>query len=282
MENLWDWIQTSGLKIFLIIAVAFLFERFSSLIAARLVKSAMNPDKYASPREERLREKTVAGLVSAVIKIAVAAIALMVILSELDIDIGPLIAGAGVAGLAIGFGAQSLIKDFIAGVFIVLENQYRVGDIVKLNGVGGQVQKITTRITVLRDLDGNVHYFPNGSIETATNMSMEFAKINMDIGVSYSSDIDKVKTVVNQVGEDLSNDEEWSSYIIKAPYFARVKDFADSAILIKIFGKVQPAKQWAVEGELRKRLKKAFDKNDIEIPFHQVVVHQPKKKSAKG
>lgn len=281
MENLWDWIQTSGLKILLIIAVAFLFERFSSLIAARLVKSAMNPDKYASPREERLREKTVAGLVSALIKIFVAVIALMVILSELDIDIGPLIAGAGVAGLAIGFGAQSLIKDFIAGVFIVLENQYRVGDIVKLNGVGGQVQKITTRITVLRDLDGNVHYYPNGSITTATNMSMEFAKINMEIGVSYSSDIEKVQKVIDKVGNDLAEDEEWKSSIIKPPYFARVNDFADSAIIVKIFGKVQPAKQWAVEGEMRRRIKIAFDKNGIEIPFHQVVVHQAKKPAKK-
>jgi len=159
----------------------------------------------------------------------------------------------------------------------VLENQYRVGDIVKLKGIGGRVTKLTTRITVLRDLDGNVHYIPNGSIDMATNLTMEYAKVNLDIGVSYDADLDKVKDVVNQVGLELAEDEQWKDFITDAPYFARVNDFADSAVVIKIFGKVLPAKQWAVEGELRKRLKAAFDKNQITIPYPQVTVHQSRK-----
>jgi small conductance mechanosensitive channel len=198
------------------------------------------------------------------------------------VEIGPLLAGAGVAGFALGFGAQNLIKDFIAGIFIVLENQYRVGDIIKVKGVGGRVIKLTTRITVLRDLDGNVHYIPNGSIEQATNLTMEYAKINMDISVSYESDLDKVKDVVNDVGLELSKDEEWKDYITDAPYFARVSALGDSAVIIKIFGKVLPAKQWAVEGELRKRLKMAFDKNNIRIPYPQLTIHQAKKPAKKN
>src|SRR5690606_7833728 len=120
------------------------------------------------------------------------------------------------------------IKDFIAGIFIVLENQYRVGDIIKINNVGGRVVKLTTRITVLRDIDGNVHYIPNGSIAMATNMTMEYAKINLEITVSYDADLDKVKDIINKIGLDLAKDEEWKVFITSAPYFARVSNLGES------------------------------------------------------
>jgi small conductance mechanosensitive channel len=272
-----DWLSTTGWKIVIIVLGTWLVDKFGRTVVARVVKGSINPDRYASEREERLREKTIVSLVTAIGRIAVTGLAILIILGELDIEIGPLLAGAGVVGFAIGFGAQNLIKDFIAGIFIVLENQYRVGDIVKLKGIGGRVTKLTTRITVLRDLDGNVHYIPNGNIDMATNLTMEYAKVNLAIGVSYDSDLDKVQEVVNKVGLELAEDEQWKDFITDAPYFARVNDFADSAVIIKIFGKVLPAKQWAVEGELRKRLKQAFDKNKITIPFPQVTVHQAKK-----
>lgn len=276
-----DWLSTTGWKIVIIILGTWLVDKFGQRVVARVVKGSINPDRYASEREERLRERTIVTLVTAIGRIAVTGLAILVILGELDIEIGPLLAGAGVVGFALGFGAQSLIKDFIAGIFIVLENQYRVGDIVKLKGIGGRVTKLTTRITVLRDLDGNVHYIPNGSVDMATNLTMEYAKVNLSIGVGYDADLDKVKDVVNQVGLDLSKDEQWKDFITDAPYFARVNDFSDSAVIIKIFGKVLPAKQWAVEGELRKRLKQAFDKNKITIPYQQVTVHQAKKQTKK-
>ena len=277
-----DWIAATGVKVLVIVLVAVLLEKFLQSIVSGIVRSSIDRERYSSEREERLRERTIISLVTAVARIAVIGIALLIVLSELGVEIGPLLAGAGVAGFALGFGAQNLIKDFIAGIFIVLENQYRVGDIIKVKGVGGRVIKLTTRITVLRDLDGNVHYIPNGSIEQATNLTMEYAKINMDISVSYESDLDKVKDVVNDVGLELSKDEEWKDYITDAPYFARVSALGDSAVIIKIFGKVLPAKQWAVEGELRKRLKMAFDKNNIRIPYPQLTIHQAKESAKKN
>lgn len=277
VDQAMNWIANHGINVVLIILVALIIDRFIGLIITRIVNNAIDPDKYTSKREERLREKTITGLLIAIAHGAIGLTVLILVLNELSVNIGALLAGAGVIGFVIGFGAQSLIKDFIAGIFIVLENQYRVGDIVELNGIGGQVKKITTRITVLRDLDGNVHYIPNGSISMATNMTMEYAKINMKIGVSYDSDIEKVKDVINDVGLKLAKDKDWSKFITEAPYFARVNDFADSAIIIRIFGKTLPAKQWSIEGELRKRIKIAFDKNKIVIPFQQVVIHQAKK-----
>jgi small conductance mechanosensitive channel len=271
-----DWSQVSGIKVLSILLVAWLFNQFGLMAIKKIIHSVMKPDKYASQREEKLRENTIVGLVSTVLHLLVWVLAILIVLTELNVNIGPLIAGAGVIGFAIGFGAQSLVKDFIAGIFIVLENQYRVGDVVDLDGVGGKVQRITMRSTVLRDLNGNLHHIPNGTVSRSTNKTMEYARINLTIGVSYKSDIEKVKKVINAVGLELSKDEEWKDQIIEAPYFVRISDFAESAVKIKIFGKVLPAKQWAITGELRRRIKMAFDKNKIEIPFPQRVIHNAK------
>ena len=157
-----------------------------------------------------------------------------------------------------------------------MENQYRVGDVVKLNDVSGTVQKISMRTTVLRDMSGNVHHIPNGSITHATNKTMEFSKINLNIGVSYESDIDKVENVINKVGKDLSKDKDWHEFIIEDPQFLRVTKFAESAIIIKVVAKTQATMQWKVAGELRRRLKVAFEKNNIKIPFPQLTIHQDK------
>jgi len=278
LDAVTDWALDSGPVVLAVVVITFLVERFGSIIVTQIVRRSIHRDNYTSAREEKLREDTIIGLFSAVLRVGIILIAVMVLLSELGLEIGPLLAGAGVAGFAIGFGAQNLIKDFIAGVFIVFENQYRVGDVVELNGVSGTVKKISMRITVLRDLDGNVHYIPNGSIEKATNMTMEYASINLDIRVAYEADIDKVRDVVNQVGTELAKDKDWKEYILTAPYYARLNGFGDSSVNIKIFGKVLPAKQWSVEGELRRRLKIAFDKNKITIPYPQRVVHTAKDK----
>lgn len=272
-----EWILDSGPTVLVVIIVTALVERFGSIVISRIVRRTINHDNYSSEREEKLREDTIISMVSAIVRIGIFLIAIMVLLSELGLEIGPLLAGAGVAGFAIGFGAQHMIKDFIAGIFVVLENQYRVGDVVTLNGVSGTVKRITMRITVLRDLDGNVHYIPNGSPSYSTNMTMEYGKINLDIGVAYEADIDKVRDVVNEVGLELSKDDDWKDFILEAPYYARLSGFGDSSVNIKIFGKVQPAKQWSVEGELRRRLKIAFEKNKISIPYPQRVIHQAKK-----
>ena len=273
-----NWLETSGVSILLIIAGAWLFSRFGKMIITRGIRTAIKPDRYASEREERLREDTLIGITVATMRVLIWLLAAMIALSELNIDIGPLVAGAGVVGIALGFGAQELIQDFVSGIFIILENQYRIGDVVEFEGVSGQVTDITMRSTVIRDLDGSEHHFPNGMIRHTVNKTMEYSKVNLDIGVSYEDDLKKVETVVNDVGSELANDDTWADDIIEAPTFLRVDNFGDSSVDIKIVGRTKPSRQWAVTGELRKRLKLAFDKHGIEIPYPQRVMHQAKSK----
>ncbi|MFA6262258.1 MAG: mechanosensitive ion channel family protein [Bacteroidia bacterium] len=209
-------------------------------------------------------------------KIIILLLAMLMILQEIGIPIGPILAGAGIIGLAVGFGGQYLIRDIISGFFIILENQYRVGDVVNFDGTGGLVEDISLRMTTLRDLDGTVHHIPHGEIKRVANLSKDFARINLNLGISYNSKLDHVIRVVNLVGNELANDPLWQEYIIKPPQFLRIDDFADSSIVIKILGETQPLKQWEVTGELRKRIKFAFDLEGIEIPFPQRVIHQVK------
>ena len=270
------------LPIAFIILGALVVWQFSLNIISNIIRRSIRPDKFKSVREEKLREDTLISILNATLKISVVIIAIMLVMTEVGIEIAPLLAGAGVAGVALGFGAQSMVKDYLAGMFIIMENQYRVGDIVRINNedrVAGVVERLTVRQTVLRDLDGMVHHIPNGEITVATNMTMEFSKINLDIGVGYSTDLDKLEKIVNDVGIELMKDKDWKEKIIEVPKFERVDDFGDSAIIVKILGKTQPTEQWAVAGQMRKRLKKAFDKNGIEIPFPQRTIHQTKKTS---
>jgi small conductance mechanosensitive channel len=197
----------------------------------------------------------------------------MMILSEAGVAIGPLLAAAGIAGIAFGFGGQYLIRDIISGLFITLENQYRIGDVVCFDGTCGLVEDITLRMTTLRNLDGTVHHIPHGEIKTVSNLTKHYARVNLNVGVSYGSNLEHVIEVVNRVGRELAEDPAWKEHVTKAPQFLRVDDFADSAVIIKILGETKPIKQWDVTGELRKRLKIAFDKEGIEIPFPQRVVH---------
>ncbi len=264
-------------NIFLIISLAYLSRKFVMIFLRRIIRGAIKSDHFKTSKDEKQREDTLISTVSAGLHVTIWVLALLLILSEVGVNIAPLIAGAGIAGLAIGFGAQSLVKDFLAGMFILAENQYRVGDVVQLNGsVSGVVERITLRETVLRDLDGKVHHMSNGEITLATNMTMEYSKVNLNIGVGYQTDIEKLEKIINEVGKKLSTEADWQDYIIEAPKFLRINDFADSAIEVKIVGRTAPSKQWSVTGELRKRLKIAFDKNDIEIPFPQRVLHQSK------
>ncbi len=196
------------------------------------------------------------------------------VIQEVGISIGPLLAGAGIIGLAVGFGGQYLIRDIISGFFIILENQYRIGDIISIDNTSGQVEDISLRMTTLRDLDGTVHHIPHGEIKKVSNLTKYFSRVNLNIGIGYKSNLDHVITVINKIGCDLYEDPNWKPFIIKAPSFLRVGDFGDSAIIVKILGETIPLKQWDVAGELRKRIKIAFDEEGIEIPFPQRVIHQ--------
>jgi small-conductance mechanosensitive channel len=267
------WLFTSGIRILVILIVVFLINRFGASFIERIIRKVVRTNHFSSKEAEKKRENTLINVFSMTLKVFVWIIAFMMVISELGINIGPILAAAGVAGLAFGFGGQYLIRDVISGLFIILENQYRVGDIVCLGEKCGLVEDINLRLTTLRDLDGTVHHIPNGEIKSASNLSKYFSRVNLDIGVSYSSNLEKVIEVVNKVGSDLAQDPQWKGQIRKAPQFLRVDDFADSAVIIKILGETEPLKQWDVAGELRKRLKIAFDREGIKIPFPQRVIH---------
>ncbi|OYX79772.1 MAG: hypothetical protein B7Y83_19150 [Flavobacteriales bacterium 32-34-25] len=157
---------------------------------------------------------------------------------------------------------------------MILENQYRVGDVVDLDLASGKVEQISLRKTTLRDLDGTVHHVPHGEIKRVSNLSTEFSRININIGIGYSSDIEHVINIINKIGTDLANDPEWKEYIILAPQFLRIDEFGDSSIVLKILGETQSDKKWDITGELRKRIKITFDQEGIEIPFPQLVIHK--------
>jgi len=267
------WFLTHGIKILIILIAVYSIDRIGGKIIERIVRRGV---KDTTKEATEKRQNTLIGVFTGALKIAVWLMAIMMILSELGINIGPILAGAGILGVALGFGAQYMIRDFLAGLFIIIENQYREGDVVCLDGTCGLVEDITLRKTILRDLDGIVHHIPNGEIKKASNLSKKFARVNLNIGVAYKEDLNKVIEVVNEVGKELAEDPEWEESIINPPQFLRIDDFGESAIIIKILGETKPLKQWDVTGELRKRIKVAFDKKGIEIPFPQRVIHRTK------
>jgi small conductance mechanosensitive channel len=235
---------------------------------ARGIRGFVARGAPGQPDEEvRKRADTLSSVLIAAGQVFIIVIAAFIVLSELGINIGPILAGAGIVGIAIGFGAQSLVKDIIAGVFIIMENQYRVGDVVKIADISGLVEQINLRRTVLRDLDGIVHTVPNGEIRVASNLTKEWARVNLNISVSYGTDLDHAIAVINRVCQEMAQEPEWAPLIIKTPQVLRVDNLGDSGIDLKILGDTKPIRQWDVMGEIRKRVKKTFDEEGIEIPW---------------
>ena len=263
------WMVSHGLRILLILIAAYILNQIASRFIEKAVRIAIRPDLSSDAGSEKKREDTLIRIFTWTIRIILIIVALMMILDEAGIPIGPMLAGAGIIGLAVGFGGQYLIRDIITGFFMILENQYRIGDSVRFDTTSGIVEDISLRITTLRDLDGTVHHVPHGEIKRVSNLSKNFSRINLNIGIAYDSELEKVINVVNQVGAELAADPRWKDLILRQPQFLRVDDFTDTAMVIKILGETLPSKQWEVTGELRKRLKMAFDKSGIEIPFTQ-------------
>ncbi len=283
-DTLTDFLNNTLVRIILIVAVIVLARGIAGLAIERMVRRSVRAHRYADKLDEKKREQTLITIFHTATTLGLWVIGILVILSELNVNFAALATGAGVIGLVIGVGAQNFIRDVLAGIFIIIENQYRVGDIItiKINNteVSGVVEEITVRITRLRDLDGNLHVVQNGSAAFITNRSFDFANVNVDIGVSYDASIDNVETVLNEVGTVMAKDKSWQDHIIEPIQFLRVDSFGDSCVNIKALGKVKPGMQWEVAGDFRRRLKAAFDKHDIIIPFPQLVVHQaaPNKK----
>ena len=241
--------------------IKFILKKSKDIIKEKIEKKSKFPD------ESIKRIETLFSIFSKIVYILLVGIAFTIILGALGINIAPILTAAGIFGLAVSFGAQNLVRDIISGVFILVENQVRKGDVAIVNGVGGFVESINLRTIVLRDFSGIVHIFPNGVINTLSNMTKDWSAMVFDIGVAYKEDPDKVITVIKDVAEELRNDEMYKDFFIEPMQIFGVDNFDDSAVVIKARLKTIPGKQWDLGREFRKRLKKAFDDNGIEIPF---------------
>ncbi|MCA9498166.1 MAG: mechanosensitive ion channel family protein [Nitrospira sp.] len=258
-----------GLHLLLILAIAYVGVRAIRFglhkLEIFLLKIKENDDKNRLAAEKRV--KTLIGLLLTICLTLVWVIAVVMGLDQIGLDITPIIASAGIVGLAVGFGAQNLVRDVINGFFIILENQVRIGDVAVVNGTGGLVEAISFRTITLRDQAGTVHIFPNGTVTTLSNMTKDWSAYVMNIGVAYKEDTDRVTAIMREVGKDLQQDDQLGRKILEPIEILGVDAFGESEVVIKARIKTLPIEQWGVGREYRRRLKKAFDQNGIEIPF---------------
>lgn len=265
-----EWLVSSGIQIALIIVISVIFHFAFKGLVNNLLRLSMKSKLHGwskSGMEKRIQ--TLAQVFSKTSGIVISLIALMMIMIEFGINVTPILTGAGIVGIAVGFGAQDLVKNLFYGIFILLEDQFSEGDVVTIAGVTGTVEAFDLRRTVLRDLDGTQHHVPNGEITVASNRTKNWSGINMELSVSYDSNLKEVRDVINEVGKKLKRN--FPDDVSEAPKVAGVEEFADSAIIIKVLGKVAPGKQWETARAFREDIKVAFDKANIEIPYpHQV------------
>ncbi len=269
MEIVLGWINDRWIQVSVLIVVGWLARHFGGMVITRIIKRVIRSTPFNPLSQDDItkRQDTLISLFIAVWKVFVTTVIAVTLFRILfpNIDLTPFFASAGILGVALGFGAQSLIKDFLTGVFIILENQYRVGDVVDLEGAAGTVERITIRSTVIRDADGNVHYLPNGNVMHVINKTMGFSKVNFTIVVAADTNIDNLTEVINKVGDKLAADEAWKDKVISAPHFLNIGSFTDVALEVTIMGKTQPSAQWSVTGEMRRRLLRAFKRHKIEL-----------------
>lgn len=271
-----QWFMYIAPSIILLIILLFISLKLLGVLIGRLKKILINratKNENVNTLEATKRINTLLGILKGVGKIIIWSVFIMILLKKLGIDIGPILAGAGILGLAVGFGAQELVRDFISGFFILLENQVRAGDVAIINGTGGLVEKIELRTMTLRDFSGVVHVFQNGKINSLANMTKEWSAIVFDIGVAYKEDVEEVIKVMQEVGEKMVNEDGYKEVISEPLEIFGLDKFDDSAIIIKARLKTTPGEQWRLGREYRKRLKKAFDEKGIEIPFPHTTVY---------
>jgi small conductance mechanosensitive channel len=271
-SSLLEWILNHGLTVLLILLIALVVIRVSRVVGERIVQAASDEDESTTTEREK-RAATMAQIINTGTRITVWLIAGLMAAREFGMDIGPILAGAGIAGLAVGFGAQSLVKDFFSGFFMLIEDQVRVGDVVKAGGQAGLVERMTLRTTVLRDLSGTLHVIPNGHIDTVSNLTYGWSRAVLDIAVAYHEDVDRVFDLLRRVGRELREDPKYARAITDDLEILGLDEFADSALVIKALIKTEPLQQWTVAREFRRRLKKTFDAEGIEIPYPQRTIY---------
>ncbi len=305
LANLSDWFIGKPLAIFGLVALALVLRFVSHRLVDRLVVRAEDgvlPGRMSRFSRRRRtaqataadaardlatttrrvqRAKTMGDLLKSVITGVLVAMFGTMILSELGVNIAPIIASAGIIGIALGFGAQSLVKDFLSGIFMIFEDQYGVGDVIDVGEANGTVEAVSLRVTRLRALDGTVWYVPNGEILRVGNMSQNWARAVIDVGVAYDEDLGRVRRVLTEVAHDLWTDEEFREVIIEEPEVTGVEALTADSVTVRVMVKTLPLEQWAVGRELRQRVKARFDHEGIEIPFPQRVVWHREDEKAK-
>lgn len=265
----WEDLMFSALRVLLVLVLFWIVLLVVKTLLRRLEHRLIQRGREEGevPTESAKRAETLVRLLRQGVIIVLWVVALLVVLREMGMDIGPILASAGVVGLAVGFGAQNLVRDVISGFFMILENQVRVGDVAVVNGTGGLVEAINFRTIILRDLAGVVHVFPNGTVNTLSNMTKEWSAYVFNLGVAYKEDVDRVSEIIKSVAQQLREDPHFGALMIEDAEIFGLDQFGDSAIVIKGRLKTKPIKQWEVGREFQRRIKQAFDEQGVEIPF---------------
>lgn len=256
-----------------VILLAAWFSLRLARITIRRVEKLVEDEDAGTVSEVEQRAQTLGQTLWNAIRVLVSVIAGTMIMRELGLDIGPIIAGMGLVGLAVGFGAQTLVKDVISGFFILLENQFAVGDSIRVGDTSGTVERMTLRATFVRDVNGAVHVVPNGEIRILANLTKDWARAVVDVGVEYGADLDRVMAVLEEVGRGLSADETLGRVLLEEPSAIGPLDFGDSAITVRLMVKTRAGEQWRVGREVRRRIKAAFEREAIAMPAPQLDVH---------
>jgi small conductance mechanosensitive channel len=269
VSDIASWLIGKPLTVLILVLVAVVARWLLFRVIDRAVSGITS-----TPLSERrgLRARTMGSLLKSITTGVIFAMVLLTVLDEVGVSVAPLLAGAGIVGVAIGFGAQSLVKDFLSGIFMIFEDQYGVGDVVDLGEASGTIEAVGLRVTRLRDVNGTVWYVRNGEILRVGNMSQNWARTVLDIGVAYSADLDQVRRVLQEVAHDLWEDETFKGQIIEEPEVWGVESLTPDAVTVRVTLKTAPMQQWAVAREMRERIKDRFDREGIEIPFPQRVV----------
>ena len=266
-------LATGAVKVLIILAVAIALVLLARRVIPKLITARIPKIREETPDQLAARSKTLSRIVTQVVSVIIWVVAFVMILNVLGVPITPLLASIGVAALAVSFAAQNIIRDYLHGFFIIMEDWYRVGEVATVSGIGGLVENIGLRRTTLRDLNGTMHVIPNSKIELASNMTRDWARINLDVTVAYKENLNNVFSVINEVGQELKDDPVWGDDLLTTPEVTRVNNLGEHGVEIKILGDTKPIKQWALMGELRKRLKERFDKESIEIPWPHTKVY---------
>lgn len=279
LKHTTEWLMTSGLRIVLIFILMLIALRLAHILSRRIFAPFKKDGLEA---EIKKRTDTLSSLIRYILGVSIILVTLVMILGEFGIEIGPILAAAGIVGLAIGFGSQQLVQDVISGFFILMEDQIRVGDVINIAGKSGLVERITLRTTTLRDISGSVHFVRNGYIDIVTNMTKEYSYYVFDIGIAYRENVDEVIGVIRETAEKLRQTPEFGEDILEPIEIMGLDKFADSSVIIKARIKTKPIKQWRIGREFNKRLKTVFDEKNIEIPFPHMTVYMGQDKEGKA